>query len=69
MQEVPVRDDHDYVSLLHLASCGLDGDSTFRLRSARERLRREAYGYPDGVREALPRPHGHHETNRGLFED
>lgn len=51
MRDVPVHDDHDYIRLLYLASYGLDGDSTFRLRPSRGRLRAELYGYPDGTLE------------------
>ena len=54
MSEVPVHDDQDYVRLLYLASYGLDGASTFRMRPSGARLQEEAYGYPDGTLEALP---------------
>lgn len=54
MRDVPVHDDHDYVRLLYLASYGLGGDSTFRLRPSRGRLQAEAYGYTDGMVEAVP---------------
>ena len=40
--------------LLYLASYGLDGASTFRMRPSGGRLQEEAYGYPDGTLEALP---------------
>ena len=53
MGDVPVHDDHDFVRLVYLASYGLDGDSTFRLRPSGGRLRTEAYGYPDGTLETL----------------
>jgi hypothetical protein len=55
MQDVPVRDDLDYVRLLYLASYGLDGDSTFRLQPSRARLRAASYGYPDGTLETQPK--------------
>jgi hypothetical protein len=53
MREVPVHDDQDYVRLLYLASYGLDGTSTFRMRPSGGRLKTEAYGYPDGTLESL----------------
>lgn len=59
MRDVPVGDDHDYVRLVYLASYGLDGDSTFRLRPSRERLRADLYGYPDGTLETLRKDRRH----------
>src|SRR5438093_418536 len=54
MSEIPVHNDQGYVRLLYLASYGLDGASTFRMRPSGGRLQEEAYGYPDGTLEALP---------------
>ncbi|HEV2986717.1 MAG TPA: Wadjet anti-phage system protein JetA family protein, partial [Vicinamibacterales bacterium] len=49
MRDVPVHEDPDYVRLLYLASYGLDGESTFELLPLPGRLRKGAYGYPDGT--------------------
>ena len=48
MSEVPVEVDEDYVRLLYLASYGLDGGSSFRLRPSAERLFKGRYGHPAG---------------------
>jgi len=48
MKEIYVNDDNDYVRLLYLASYGLDGESSYRLRPSAQRICQGAYAYPDG---------------------